>query len=58
MYIFFIFMYNTFVNILEVNTMNNEYLKLLKDKKFLKSKHFKKLKKDINEYIKKDYLKV
>ena len=33
--------------------MNNEYLKLLKDKYFLKSKDFKKLKKDINEYIKK-----
>ena len=37
--------------------MNNEYLRLLKDKTFLKSKDFKKLKKDINEYIKKDYLK-
>ena len=37
--------------------MNNEHLNLLKDKSFLKSKHFKKLKKDINEYIKKDYLK-
>ena len=37
--------------------MNNEYLKLLKDKDFLKSKDFKKLKKDINLYIKKDYLK-
>ena len=37
--------------------MNNEYLKLLKDKVFLKSKYFKKIKKDINEYIKKDYLK-
>ena len=33
--------------------MNNEYLKLLKDKDFLKSNTFKKLKKDINEYIKK-----
>ena len=37
--------------------MNNEYLKLLKDKVFLNSKQFKKIKKDINEYIKKDYLK-
>ena len=37
--------------------MNNDCLKLLKDKTFLKSKCFKKLKKDINEYIKKDYLK-
>ena len=37
--------------------MNTEYLKLLKDKDFLKSKEFKRLKKDINEYIKKDYLK-
>ena len=32
--------------------MNNEYLKLLKDKKFLESKEFKKLKKDINDFIK------
>lgn len=37
--------------------MKNEYLSLLKDKDFLKSKIFKKFKKDINEYIKKDYLK-
>ena len=37
--------------------MNNEYLKLLKNKTFLKSKDFKKLKSDINEYIKRDYLK-
>ena len=37
--------------------MNNDYLKLLKDKDFLKSKDFKKLKKDINEYIKNSYLK-
>ena len=37
--------------------MNNDYLKLLKDKDFLKSKEFKKLKKDINEYIKNSYLK-
>ena len=35
--------------------MNNEYLKLLKDKKFLESKEFKKLKKDINDYIKKNF---
>ena len=37
--------------------MNNDYLKLLKDKDFLKSKSFKKLKKDINEYIKNSFLK-
>lgn len=37
--------------------MNNEYLKLLKDKDFLKSKDFKKLKNDINKYIKNVYLK-
>ena len=37
--------------------MNNEYLKLLKNKDFLKSKDFKNLKKDINEYIKNVYLK-
>ena len=33
--------------------MNNEILKLLKDKDFLESKEFKKLKKEVNEYIKK-----
>lgn len=37
--------------------MNNEYLKMLKDKTFLESKEFKKFKKDINEYIKNVYLK-
>ena len=37
--------------------MNDEYLKLLKDKDFLNSKSFKKLKKEINNFIKKDWLK-
>ena len=37
--------------------MNDEYLKLLKDKDFLNSKSFKKLKKEINDFIKKDWLK-
>ena len=37
--------------------MKDEYLKLLKDKDFLNSKSFKKLKNDFNEYIKKDWLK-
>lgn len=37
--------------------MNNEVLKLLKDKKFLESKEFKKFKKEINEYIKNSFLK-
>ena len=32
--------------------MSDECLKLLKDKKFLKSNEFLKLKKEINEYIK------
>lgn len=36
---------------------NNNYLKLLQDKDFLESKEFKKLKKEINEYIKNEYLK-
>ena len=37
--------------------MNNEYLKLLKNKDFLQSKTFKKLKTSINIYIKNEYLK-
>ena len=37
--------------------MKDEYLKLLKDKDFLNSKSFKKLKKEFNDFIKKDWLK-
>lgn len=37
--------------------MNDNYLKLLKDKKFLESKEFKKLKKEFNDFIKNDWLK-
>ena len=32
--------------------MKDDYLKLLKDKDFLKSESFKKLKKEINDFIK------
>ena len=32
--------------------MKDDYLKLLKDKEFLKSKSFKKLKKEFNDFIK------
>ena len=35
--------------------MNNDYLKLLKDKNFLKSDTFKKLKKEVNDFIQKKY---
>ena len=34
--------------------MKDDRLKLLKDKDFLKSKSFKKLKKEINDFIKND----
>ena len=37
--------------------MNNDYLKLLKDKEFLSSEEFKKLKKEFNDFIKNDWLK-
>ena len=37
--------------------MKDNYLDLLKDKDFLKSDRFKKLKKDFNNFIKKDWLK-
>ena len=37
--------------------MKDECLKLLKDKKFLNSKSFKKLKKEFNDFIKNDWLK-
>ena len=37
--------------------MNNDYLKLLKDKEFLNSKEFKKLKKEFNGFIKNNWLK-
>ena len=33
--------------------MNNEYLKLLKNNVFLKSKEFKKIKNEVNSFIKK-----
>ena len=37
--------------------MKDDYLKLLKDKEFLKSDSFKKLKKEFNDYIKNEWLK-
>ena len=37
--------------------MKDECLKLLKNKKFLGSKEFKKLKKEFNDFIKNDWLK-
>ena len=37
--------------------MKDDYLKLLKDKEFLKSKSFKKLKKEFNDFIKNEWLK-
>ena len=37
--------------------MNNDFLKLLKNKEFLKSEKFKKLKKEFNDFIKNDWLK-
>ena len=37
--------------------MKDDFLKLLKDKDFLESKSFKKLKKQFNDFIKKDWLK-
>ena len=37
--------------------MKDNYLKLLKDEDFLKSKKFKKLKKEVNDFIKNDWLK-
>ena len=37
--------------------MKNDWLKLLKDKDFLNSKSFKKLKKEFDEFIKKDWIK-
>ena len=37
--------------------MKDDYLKLLKDKDFLKSKRFKKLKKEFTDFIKNDWLK-
>ena len=37
--------------------MKEDYLKLLKNKKFLGSKEFKKLKKEFNDFIKNDWLK-
>ena len=36
--------------------MKEDFLKLLKDEDFLSSKKFKKLKKEINDFIKKDWL--
>ena len=37
--------------------MKDDYLKLLKDKDFLNSESFKKLKKEINNFIKNEWLK-
>ena len=37
--------------------MKDNYLELLKDKDFLKSKGFKKLKKEFNDFIKNEWLK-
>ena len=37
--------------------MKDDCLKLLKDKDFLESESFKKLKKQLNDFIKKDWLK-
>ena len=37
--------------------MKDSYLKLLKDKDFLNSESFKKLKKEINNFIKNEWLK-
>ena len=37
--------------------MKDDCLKLLKDKDFLKSENFKKLKKQLNDFIKNDWLK-
>ena len=37
--------------------MKNDWLKLLKDKDFLNSNSFKKLKKEFDEFIKKDWIK-
>ena len=34
--------------------MNNDFLKLLKNKEFLKSEKFKKLKKEFNDFIRDD----
>ena len=36
--------------------MKEDFLKLLKDEDFLSSKNFKKLKKEVNDFIKKDWL--
>ena len=36
--------------------MKDDYLKLLKDKDFLNSESFKKLKKESNDFIKKEWL--
>ena len=37
--------------------MKDDYLEMLKDKEFLKSDSFKKLKKEFNNYIKNEWLK-
>ena len=37
--------------------MKDDYLKLLKNKDFLDSERFKKLKKEFNDFIKNDWLK-
>ena len=37
--------------------MKDNYLEMLKDKEFLKSDSFKKLKKEFNNYIKNEWLK-
>ena len=37
--------------------MKDDYLEMLKDKDFLKSEKFKKLKKEFNDFIKNEWLK-
>ena len=37
--------------------MKDNYLEMLKDKEFLKSEKFKKLKKEFNDFIKNEWLK-
>ena len=37
--------------------MKDNYLEMLKDKEFLKSEKFKKIKKEFNDFIKNEWLK-
>ena len=47
---------NMLSNVKGVN-MKDDYLEILKDKEFLKSEKFKKLKKEFNDFIKNEWLK-